>query len=364
MKLPAILGITLLAGSLGFFLLWKNGKPSDVGSAPTSRIENVPLSRDKFTELTRALVGSPSPKSAQDGLAALRSWLLSIPKEEATELIEDYLAGGQDAILPLEFNIGADGFLTSSPTLRTALLDLLGALHPAEAARISRKILAEPTHPDEWALALRNVAKGEDTAETKSYLVSKTLELINAPEWQAEPSIGFLNAFDVLVFCRATETTPLLSTFIQNKERRDLVKASFLTLDRLNQAEPAEILNQLLEDSTLQQTHPGMVAQQFARADLGDKSQRAIVRSWLLDGKRTGEELTMFANSYPNQNQMISQNLLTDSSAPPRQIDIRESLQVLSDWSHDPDFAGVQSSLDGLWERLIHFGASTHPRNP
>ena len=58
-----------------------------------------------------------------------------------------------------------------------------------------RDILSKPTSADEWALALRNVGRADNDA---AYLRSKTEELITNPGWQANPSIGYLNAFDVL----------------------------------------------------------------------------------------------------------------------------------------------------------------------
>ena len=70
------------------------------------------------------------------------------------------------------------------------------------------------------------------TAE-RDYLRAKTEELITNPEWQQNPSVGYLNAFDVLVHVGATESTPLLSDLIQRKDRRDLAHAGFLALDRL-----------------------------------------------------------------------------------------------------------------------------------
>ena len=162
-------------------------------------------------------------------------------------------------------------------------LDLLLELDPEAAARISREILSSKTSADEWAIALRNVAKGERIERNRDYLRTRAEELITNPEWQAQPSIGYLNAFDVLVYTEAVESSPLLSGLIQRKDRRDLAHASFLTMDRLVQRRPLDMLTRLKADRALQESRPEMTAQQFARADLRDISQQAIVKSWLLD---------------------------------------------------------------------------------
>jgi hypothetical protein len=59
------------------------------------------------------------------------------------------------------------------------LLDTLLAVDPAAAAATGREILGKPTTADEWALALRNVARGDGTADP-DFLRAKTEELIRS----------------------------------------------------------------------------------------------------------------------------------------------------------------------------------------
>lgn len=49
----------------------------------------------------------------------------------------------------------------------------------------------------------------------------------------------------------------------------------------------------------------------FARADLRDPQQKALLESYLLDPRRSAQELQTFAGIFPNANYMISNNLLT-----------------------------------------------------
>jgi len=301
-------------------------------------------------------------------LHELQSRLAAMPKEQAVGMIRDFLAGGRDRPTGLPFEIAADGKLSEWPTFRTFLLDAVANIDPAAAAAISRKILGSPTSADEWAIALRNVARHESADQSRDYLRGKTEELIRNPAWQETPSVGYLNAFDVLVHIGATESTPLLSELIQRKDRKDLAHAGFLTLDRLVQRQTPEVLNRLAADTRLQQNRPEMVAQQFARADLRDATQRDLVRRWLLDPQRTAVELRSFAGVFPNNNRFISHNLLTDEAGQTGDVLVahdREVLQTVSDWAEDPAFAGVKPHLDQMISRLQGFlGVGNGPTPP
>ena len=291
--------------------------------------------------------------------------LRSLPRDEAVAWIHEFLGKGNDKPTGLSFVIGTAGSLKEWPTFRTFLLDTLAEIDPVAAASISREILSTPTTADEWALALRNVGKSGSSNETNTYLAAKTMELINNAAWQADPSIGYLNAFDVLVATDATVATPLLSGLIQRKERKDLAHASFLTLDRLVQRQPADVLGRLSDDHALQESRPEMVAQQFARADLRDPVQRDITRKWLLDPARTAVELQSFTGVYPNNNRFISNNLLTSESQQSG-ADLaahdREALEIITNWARDPAFETVREPLQRMISRLSGFvGATPSP---
>lgn len=294
-------------------------------------------------------------------LSDLRSALAAMPADEAERWIRSFLDGGMDKETGLSFEIGSDGNLTEWPSFRTFLIDALHAIDPAAAAEISRNLLDSPTSADEWALALRNVAKVDADKEDRDFLRQKTEDLIRNPEWQAKPTIGYLNAFDVLVHTDAIESAPLLSSLIQRKDRRDLAHAGFLTLDRLVQGHPAELLQQLAADTSLQQNRPEMTAQQFARADLRDPAQQEIVRKWLLDPSRTANQLQAFASSFPNNNKFVSHNLLT-REATPAGADLaahdREVLEIIRTWENDPAFDGVKEPLSLMSRRLTEFTKS------
>jgi len=296
--------------------------------------------------------------TGRESLDTLRGKLLGLSKTEAVAEIEGFLSKGDDRITGLDLTIGTGGKLEGWPTLRVFLLDLLLEIDPAAAARISRGMLEDKTSPDEWSIALRNVAKGEGDTENKEYLRKKTEQLINNPEWQAQPSVGYLNAFDVLVYAGATESAPLLSSLVQRKDRRDLAHAGFLTLDRLVQRKPVEMLTLIQADLALQESRPEMTAQQFARADIRDGQQQAVVKSWLLDPSRTPTELRNFASTYPNNNRMISQNLLTSEdhvSGADLATHDREVLEIIRHWKTEPGFETLSPYLEIMDGRVSGF---------
>lgn len=360
----------LAAGFLGI-LGWMAAKRSNAPIAPiggeTNR-EAIPSpaapSGNSLSAALAALDGKSSAADARKTLPALREALAGMPKDEAIALIRRFLDSGEDRPTGLSFEIAADGSLTEWPTFRTFMLDTLLAIDPAAAASIGRIILATPTTADEWALALRNVARGVPLEQSAGFLRNKTEELITNPSWQAAPSIGYLNAFDVLVHIGAAESTPLLSELVQRKDRKDLAHAGFLTLDRLVRHQPSDLLARLAADRALQQSRPEMVAQQFARADVRDPAQQQLMKAWLLDPVRTPVELRSFAGVYPNNNRFVSNNLLTRESGQSGNdlaAHDRAALETVSSWAQDPAFQPVRETLDQMISRLEGFANA--PKN-
>lgn len=302
--------------------------------------------------------GSFDIDASKDGVTSVTHEIRALSRTDAVARISEILASGRDFDTGTEFTLDGDGNLIAAPTLRTMLLDEVASIDPAAAVRISRDILSTPTTADEWAIALRNIGRVENDAAARDYLIAKTEELIQNPKWQAAPSIGYLNAFDVLVHTGATESAPLLSSMIRNKDRRDLAHAAFLTLDRLVQRQPTEMLERMVTDTELTASRPEMAAQQFARGDLRHEPQREIVARWLLHPQRTATELNAFAGVFPNHNQFVSNNLLTRDTASAG-ADLaahdREVLEIVTSWADDPAFKPLSEHLSVMISRLESF---------
>jgi hypothetical protein len=288
-------------------------------------------------------------------LAEIKQSLLELEPAETIEEIERLLESGLDRPTQLSFEIGSDQSLTAWPTLRTFILDLLIELDPEAASRISRGILTEPTTPDEWAIALRNIASVDTAAEDIGYLKLKTRQLIDVPAWRRKPTIGYLNAFDLLVHTADFDATPRLSRMIREPDHPAVTHAGFLTLDRLVLKDSTEMLDHLARDEELNRTRPEMVAQMFARADLRSEDQVRMLRGWLLDPERPPVQIEAFAGIFPNSNLMISNNLLTKQAIPLKaELDQREreALKVVERWQDEPEFQHLRPHLDSIVARL------------
>lgn len=298
--------------------------------------------------------------AAQSECVALRDYLRALPPEVIAKLLADFLNSARDIAVPLEFALEADGSLRTAPTLRVWLLDTLTLVAPQAAAEYAQRVLSGSNSADEWAVCLRayGIGRPDDTA----FLKAKAGELLARTDWRAKPSTGYLEAFDVIVHTKANDFTPRLAQLVQDKQNRAVGHAAFLTLDRLVQQDPAKVLTQLQAQPDLMTGREQTRANYFARADVRDPAQRALVETYLLDPRRTPEELDTFAGIYPNANFMVSNNLLT-RTATPAHDDLaahdREALRVVETWLADPRFAAQHARLETMRTRLRSFTQQT-----
>ena len=320
----------------------------------------APQNGDALRELAATanrLRGGSAIDSARE-LAWLRSHLDSLGKTAAASAARGYLDSGADALTGLGFKLTAAGQLQEAPTLRLFLMDYLIQADPKVAAAYARRIFVSFGSPDEWAICLRACALGDPTPDGVSYLRQKMRQLLMHEEWRNQPSVGFLEAFDVTVFTRATDLTPDLATCVKQTDNRALAHAAYLTLDRLIQAEPANTLSILQSQPQLLDGREGTRADFFARSDVRDGQQRQILESYLLDPGRSAAEWSAFAGIYPNANYMVSHNLLTQTQTPTgNEIAARdqEALKVTVEWLNDSRFSSHQAELQMVRSRLEGF---------
>lgn len=105
-----------------------------------------------------------------------------------------------------------------------------------------------------------------------------------------------------------------------------------------------------------------MLSNMIARADVRDPAQWQAVETYLLDPKRTAEELRGFASVFPNANVAVSQNLLTQ--APTIQgADLaardQSTLEVASAWLVDERFKNIREPLRVIVMRLENWRSSS-----
>jgi hypothetical protein len=287
-----------------------------------------------------------------------RAALQSSPPETASATIRELLDTREDAPSQLEFAVGPDGFLTQPSSLRVFLLDELAKIDPSGAASYAEKILASKDSPDEWAVSLRNYALGQTNAGARLFLQEKVRELMRDEGWQRNPTIGFLEAFDVAVFVGGTELIPDLAKLVQGQDNQAVAHAAYLALDRLTIQDPAAVLTQLQNQPELMLGRETTRANYFARANLADPQQKLILENYLLDPGRATAELDSFAGLFPSANFMISHNLLTHTATPTREAlaaQDRQALRVIVGWMADPRFEPLKPQLQEINKRLSGF---------
>lgn len=306
-------------------------------------------------------------RSAKEGLhiksllTQLEQRLAAAPPHEASQYLVELLQAGEDQATGLSFVVGPDGFLKEAPTLRVFLLEQLEKIDPAAAAVYAETILGTYASPDEWAISLRTYAKRPLTVEQRQYLQQKVRELLHHPSWQKEPSVGYLEAFDVALYLKSPELTPDLAGLVRLKDNQAVAQAAYLALDRLVMELPVQVLDQLQKQPDLMSGRELTRAQYFARVDLRDPDQKNVLEGYLLNPGLTSAEAKAFAEVFPNANFMVSQNLLTQMETPSgNQIKSRDltTFHTVLDWLDDPRFVHRQTDLLLIKRRLEGFVGS------
>lgn len=295
--------------------------------------------------------------SSQQALDILAGQIAALPRDVASRALRELLRTGKDHRTGIDFKPDGRGGLAGSSSLRVFLLDQLRKLDPEQARGLARSILSQHTSPDEWALSLAIL--GTATDDTSRQIVrQKSRELALHEPWQTTPTAGFLEAFDVFVHNRDTEFVPQLSAFLNRTNNQALAHAAFLTLDRLVQAAPVATLESLLKNPALLSSREATRAGYFARADVRDPAQLAVLEQFLTDPAFANPERERFLAGFPSANFMVSQNLLTTSATPGGpEIAARDqaSLKVLNDWIVDPRFTALKPALESSRDRLSKF---------
>jgi hypothetical protein len=366
-KWIAIAGVLLVAIALGCW--WRHRASTGgrdfkaSGSAPTGTNQTAAIQTSKppaelLASAADDLAAAQTAEARRPAMARLRETLANGNTNELVAAIRRLLDSKRDAATGQSFKVGNNGELNEAPTLRTLLLEKLASLDPAAAATVAREILDTSTSPDEWAIALRNLGRGDASPEARALLETKTTELLRNEAWQREPSVGYLEAFDTAVFLGGTKLLSPLTELVTKKDNQGVAHAAFLALDRLVISQPAETLSALAQHPEWMQGREETRANYFARADVGDPAQRQLVEAYLLDAARNPAEVQTFVGVFPNANFMISHNLLTTNAtldgATLRRRDAA-SLDVVNQWLADPRFEKLRPQLERAKLRLTEF---------
>jgi hypothetical protein len=335
-----------------------SAKSSEAKATDQRNAQNAKAKSDRLRSAVAELKANKDPAKSRAILAELRKLLDSLPPNIASQLVQEFLKSGQDAGTKLDITIKSGGGLGDASSLRVFLLDYLGQIDRPAAGQIAMQVLSGYTTPDEWAVCLRNFAWANPDAAAYGFLDIKARELLANTEWRKDPSVGYLEAFDTIVYAHATDLTPELATLLRDKDNRATAHAAYLTMDRLTISDPATMLKQIISNSDLMKGREQTRADFVARADIRQPDQRALVEQYLLDPGRSQQELNTFAATYPNANYMISTNLLTEVKTPGAgelQTFDRQALEVVGQWENDPRFEPILPVLGQMRARLEDF---------
>jgi len=306
----------------------------------------------------RNLRSTRDPAEAQARLEGLRRSLQGLPPNVAAAGIRAFLDSKADAASHGQFKVGVGGFLTECPSLRVFLLDYLAQVDSATAASYATTVLASMESPDEWAVALRSYARGNSISESRSFLEQKFKAMLTHEPWVAEPSAGFLEAFDVAVYVGGTTLVPEMADLVRRTNNQPVAHAAYLALDRLTISDAAGTLATFQADPHLLQGREATRANYFARADVRDARQLQVLEEYLLNPAIQPAELERFAGLYPNANFMVSHNLLTSVATPDRAwLTARDAaaLRLVQQWLAEPRFERLKPPLETIRHRLETF---------
>lgn len=317
---------------LGLFLAYLIGtresghQDTETGTKASSASTQKPASQPAPVKLPRLvgvldalvkqLLAGTDAATATKLLNAASQSVAEAPRREATASIRALLDSGVDVGTGLAFKVGPGGNLATAPTLRVWLLDQFGRIDPAEAALYADHIYARHNSADEWALALRNDWRVSAQTGQIERVRARVLELLTDEAWASQPSLGFLEAFDLGVATLAWEAVPHWERWLGGGQSMALRGGAWIAIDRLAMEAPRDFLPLLAERSEWLDTQPKLRAGLFARADLANEEERRAVESYLRRATLSSAEGRRFFELIPNVSATVSNNLATAARPP------------------------------------------------
>ena len=269
-----------------------------------------------------AVLRDPNNPNKKAALDALKEALRGADPKVAVAVIREFLDGKQDAPTGLKFKVGDDHELDEAPTLRTFLMDQLGDISLeaklGDAAEVARATLQTKDSPDEWALAMRNLALA-DPDGSRSFLASKAKELLEYPAWQQQPSGGYLEAFDVAAYAGdpsvVADLNPLLSS-----PNASLQRAARVALQRLSSLAPEQVAGYLNTNPNVLADYPNLRADYMGNVDLSSPPQLTQAETYLARPDVTDAEKSKFIGRLGLPAGFVSDTLVTPEDITPMPV--------------------------------------------
>ena len=302
-----------------------------------------------------AVLRDPHNLNKKAALDALKEALRGADPKVAVAVIRQFLDGKEDAKTGLRFTVGENHELDDAPTMRAFMMDQLGDISLAaklgDAAEVARTTLESKDSPDEWALAMRNLALA-DPDGSRAYLAGKVKEMLGYAPWQGAPSGGYLEAFDVAAYAAdpsvIQDVAPLLSS-----PTGSLGRASRIALQRLSGIAPDQVASYLNANPSTLADYPLLRADYMGGLDLSQPGQLAQAEAYLARTDVTDAEKSKFIGREAMPASFVSTTLVTPESLPMMPLPDRQVLinQVASQWLASGKYPTLQSALQNAVTR-------------
>ena len=323
--IPALILVLLIRGQ---YLGKKNAVAA--GHVPSPGNNPLPSHRDdSFSSVSQQeILGKElehfrnqlldNPGSAPEVLAALRSALFRGDQVASARAVSAFLRTGRDAPTGMGFAVGPDGVLAASPTLRAALLNWHPTLDPLVALEMAREILKTTDSADEYAVAMRNLAWNDLDGDLKPELSAAFHNLLARRDWQASPTAGYLESFDVAVELGDAATFQRLADFaVPDAHAESVVRAACMSMDRMILRDPGHLTTAWNSSPQWMDKAPLQRASLLSRLDITREDHRALLVDYLSSKRMTAEERDYFEALYPNGNHLHGHRLVTTTEKSP-----------------------------------------------
>lgn len=335
-----------------------------IEEADSSVQSQASMLQEQFKSIVNLLKTSNSPEANFKALLELEILIKKLPKPVAMRAIVDFLNSKEDAITQLNFILDSNGFLEMAPTFRTFLLDQLAEVDSQAAQQYAKIILETPGSADEWAVALRNYAwanNAQGLPHDDPYFHERLNLLLNNKDWLKNPSTGFLQAFDAVVYSNDVQFVPRLAQLaIPDASDPAVEYAARLALTRMADQDFAHVAYQLINDAELK-NQPELRASILNRADLSESADYNTIEDYLNNSNISADEKGAFIDGYPSIIDMHSYNLLTKQHSKPlsrNKISDLKTLEMYKKMKADPRNKNIEFYLDQGIRRMEEYVAS------
>jgi hypothetical protein len=262
------------------------------------------ISLDEFSDGTQTL----------DQIIGFMGSLRAHPNRSAViKAIVVDIENNSDVSTYLNFQLDRAGDVVSWPSFKGVLLDLLIEFDPVEAARLSEVSLFSRESSDLVPFAfLAFSAAGWEQKEFEN-MVEATLTY---EPWLREAGPAYLNGFDAIVHLEMLGFVDRLAYYTSGVYSKGVQHAAYLTLKRMAQNNPTEVLSSLTSSGATREMAPHYRAEFHSLLDPGDPNQIPMIQQYLSSPEMTENELRRFVAYFPNLDRVWTRNLLSENVIP------------------------------------------------